>query len=729
MHGWGGDLSSQAQAAHAKGELEKALALYQEALETQQVSGPEGLSDIINVGALLRQVGNAQAAADHYRRWLPQVTPNPTFSMNACNCLRELGEASTALRVIESCLRSFPRDCGLQVRRAECLLDLGRIDESRIAIERVLGQEKSFRAAWVCYGVILAKAEQLEMALEAFAEADALGTDQGQMAANRISILKDLRRLDEAEQLWQSLEGERQYSMPVRGSLAGLRLAQNRPEEASQLLAKLCQEQPQEANHWLNWAACLRSLKYTVAPTQILKRGMLYQPRRWELQESLAQALAEMGNLVATARAWQIQEKREEEKWKDINVFNRQFLGVGGNLYTADIRSLQAKKWEKRKTRTSMVNLWQDHLVEPLGGRPLRVGYLTADACNHPVGRFLLPILKHHNSLRVETWVLTSGSHHDWITEQLRDASKHWLDISSANDRTASRLIADLRLDIVVELGGFTGGSRIGVLVNRPAPVQLSYLGYPGPTYLNCIDGWIGDTILFGGLSEIDHNAHHIININGGYMAFDPGEGVGLPEREQNERFRFGCFNHARKLSDEGIRLFVDLLDAVPSAELVLKSITFHEKAERERIRSRFERAGLNAERLVLLEWVEGGMNHLMRYSAIDVAVDPVPYGGATTTCEALWMGVPVISLAGAGMCGRLSASILDSAGCQDWIATTKTEYIDIAKSLAEQGARHHEERLKLRNKVKSSDLANAGRLTRALEECYASERARVSVA
>ncbi len=684
------------------------------------------LSDAINLGALLRQRGLLRAAADHYRQWLPQLPATPTFSLNACNCLRELGLASEALATVEQCLQAHPGDSGLLVGRAECLLDLGELAASRIVLEGVLRQTPTLRPAWVVLGVVLAKQQLLEPALQAFAEADALEADQGQMAANRINLLKDLGRLEEAEQLWNSLDDGRQRGLAVRGALAGLRLAQNQPEQASLLLAALCEEQPQEASHWLNWAACLRSLKYTVAPVVLLKHGLLHHPQRWELQEALAQALAEMGSLNATKRAWQLQAAGHEAHWKDVHLFNRQFLGLSGDLISVGQRIEQVQTWEERKAQGGVGPLWPDHLLEPHEGRALRIGYLTADACNHPVGRFLLPILKHHDRDFVEPWVLSCGSHHDWITEQLQQACPHWLDLRAANDLQAARLIADLRLDVVVELGGFTGGSRIGALALRPAPVQLSYLGYPAPTYLRCIDGWIGDAVLFGGLSEADRNAHRLLEIPEGYMAFDPGAGLDLPPREVHSRFRFGCFNHARKLSDEAIELFVAVLAAVPQAELILKSISFHEEAERDRIRMRFERVGLAADRLVLLEWVQGGLNHLMRYGAIDVALDPTPYGGATTTCEALWMGVPVVTLEGAGMAGRLSASLLASAGCGAWIAASEADYINIARCLAEEGPRQQAQRLALRERVAASPMANAQRLTRALEACYQEARAQI---
>ena len=153
------------------------------------------------------------------------------------------------------------------------------------------------------------------------------------------------------------------------------------------------------------------------------------------------------------------------------------------------------------------------HILEPLKGRKLRVGYFSADLANHPVGRFLLPILSNHNRQLIEVWALNCGSHDDWITDHIRKRVDHWVDLRFGTTAQCARIVAELRLDVLIELGGFTANSRLELLLcHRPAPVQLSYLGYPGPTYLRCIDGWIGDSVLFEELNPTDRSAHQLLN-------------------------------------------------------------------------------------------------------------------------------------------------------------------------------------------------------------------------
>ena len=152
------------------------------------------------------------------------------------------------------------------------------------------------------------------------------------------------------------------------------------------------------------------------------------------------------------------------------------------------------------------------------------------------------------------------------------------MDCRFQSNGQAARLIGDLRLDVLVELGGYTSGSRLGILTHRPTPIQLSYLGFPAPTYLDCVDGWLGDEVLFSALSTTDCNAHKLLKIEGGYMVFHPGGTLPTPVREEGKRFRFGSFHHARKLTESSIDLFCKVLQASPNTELVLKSISFRKQ-------------------------------------------------------------------------------------------------------------------------------------------------------
>ena len=180
---------------------------------------------------------------------------------------------------------------------------------------------------------------------------------------------------------------------------------------------------------------------------------------------------------------------KSDNNIKDTYLFNRQFLGIGTSGYDSKYLSEQAQTWEKKCQTKQQGNLWLDTIKDEPKHRKLKIGYLSADFANHPVGRFLLPILINHDRETVEIWALSCGSHDDWITEKIRKDVDHWIDLRFRSTSECTRIIADLGLDIIVELGGFSAESRLEILCHRPAPIQLSYLGYPGPTTLNALTG------------------------------------------------------------------------------------------------------------------------------------------------------------------------------------------------------------------------------------------------
>ena len=689
------------------------------------INAEANVDDIINLGAILRSQGRYKEGATFYKQWLLKYNDNQNLLLNACNCLNDNQEAHISVNLLETALAKRPGERGLIVGLADAYLNNNDSKKAIALLQHQLSLVPKDKKIWIRLGLCHGRLQQLPEALHAFTMAHQIEPNDWQMLANRITVLKDLGRFEEAEQLATELP-EEQFNQPdVANAIAGLWMAQNKLVEATELYQQLARQRPQCAAHWLNWAASLRGLRHTVAPHQILLRGIQHQPTDIELQQALAQILAEMAKPEAVQRlhkCWQ----RDERELKTIHLFSQQFLGISSAPIDSKAIAEQARAWEKRLMEQSLGPLWPDLMLEPMAGRCLRVGYLSADFCNHPVGRFMLPVLNHHDRNCIETWAINSGSHNDWITEHIRKGVDHWLDVRFLSGLQAARTIADLRLDVLVELGGFTGDSRLDILCHRPAPVQLSYLGYPAPTYLSCVDGWIGDEVLFEKLNNTDRNAHPLMHIKGGYMVFDSGGELPLPERNGGAKFRFGSFNHARKLSAASIDLFCQVLAANPNTELVLKSISFCEEAEKARIKKRFQAAGLAAERLVLLDWVEGGLNHLQRYSAIDVGLDPIPYGGATTTAEALWMGVPVVALAGAGMVGRLAASLLVHGNQSQWLAQTEKEYVAIASQLAAAGPRHRDQRLALRRQLEQSPLADGKRLSNALEQLYLKQRTEI---
>ena len=709
-------LRAAAWAAHEQNNLNSAERLYRQLLQENE---PADLRDAINLGALLRHQGRLKDALEHYDRWIPCFPDGLTLRLNGINAALDLRDLSRSKAWAEQGLQRCPDDANLQQLNAKTLAAAGQLDAAQACLEQLIaGLEPAQAGIWLDLGLIQHQRRALDDCLASFDRAAKLEPADPRSHANGITVLKELGRTAEALERYRRLPEALQQAPLLQGALAGVWMELQELEHAETIYRRLCEADPNDAGHWLNLAACLRGLIRINGCHGVLKQALMRHPEHQQLNLALAQCLAELGRQSAAVAVMR-RLLAESEVLEDGLMINVQFHAAGYQLMSSEELCSLAQRWEAQKQSEGVGPLWADHIYPDACGRALRVGYFSADFANHPVGRFLLPVLRQHNRDNVHVVGLHHGPHNDAVTEQLKEACDSWVELRYRSDLWAARMIADLHLDVLVELGGYTGHSRPGVMVHRPAPVQLSYLGYYAPTYLSCIDGWIGDEALFGGLNSTDREAHQLLKVPTGYMSFVPEHLPPLTERCPAERFRFGSFNHSRKLTPGCVDLFCAVLKANPHSDLVLKSMSFSEESEQQRIRDLFRAAGLEDERLILLPWVEGWSKHMVLYAEMDVALDPIPYGGATTTCEALLMGVPVVTLAGDGMVGRLSASVLTSAGQTDWIASNETDYIAIAQRASKQGLRGRQQREQLRETTQASNLGDPKQLARQLEQVY----------
>lgn len=352
--------------------------------------------------------------------------------------------------------------------------------------------------------------------------------------------------------------------------------------------------------------------------------------------------------------------------------------------------------------------------------RRLRVGYVSSDFWHHPVGRFMEPILEHHDRKAFEIVCYHSRRTADAVTTRLRRHTDGWVECAQwSDDDLAKRIRADA-IDVLVDLGGHTSGSRVLAFARKPAPVQATYLGYPTTTGLAAIDYRITDGIVdpTGGQAL---NVETPVRLPHSYFCY-PGDAdneiAPLPARARGV-VTFGSFNACTKWSDDTFALWARVMGALPDAKLVLKAKDLSHARIRERVLERFTAVGLETPRITLLGWEARVANHLAAYEKIDVALDTFPYNGATTTCEALWMGVPVVTLSGATHASRMAASAIKAAGLPELIAESTERYVEICTMLAGDLDKLSAMRAGLRARMRASPLMDAAGFTNALELEY----------
>lgn len=354
--------------------------------------------------------------------------------------------------------------------------------------------------------------------------------------------------------------------------------------------------------------------------------------------------------------------------------------------------------------------------------RPIRIGYVSADFRRHSVSCFLEPILAHHDRAHFEVSCYANVARPDEVTGRLKTMAT-WRDIAGLSDDEAARLVRQDRIDILVDLSGHTEGNRLLLFARKPAPVQATYLGYPNTTGLAAIDYRLTDAVA-DPAGEEEYHTEKLERLPQGFLCYQPAAAPAVmarPAAAEAGGITFGSFNTLAKNSPAVLRCWVAILNKVPGSRLLLKYKPLSDEGVRARIREEFGAAGLAEpeKRLVLVGHVADTEAHFAMYNQIDVALDTFPYNGATTTCEALWMGVPVITLATDRHVGRVGASILNRLGRGDWVAASEEEYVAKAVALAQDGQERARCHQTLRNSLRNSSLMDGPAFCRALEEVY----------
>jgi predicted O-linked N-acetylglucosamine transferase (SPINDLY family) len=369
--------------------------------------------------------------------------------------------------------------------------------------------------------------------------------------------------------------------------------------------------------------------------------------------------------------------------------------------------------------------------LQPLPGRPLRVGFVSADFRRHSVAFFLEPLLEAIDRQRFSLIAYSDVRQEDEVSARLKPHFALYRDVTRLDDAGLARQIREDAIDVLIDLAGHTHGNRLAAFAYKPAPVQVTYLGYPNTTGLAGMDYRISDAWAD---PEGAHDAIHserLQRLASGFLCYRPI--AGSPEvapipSASAPGLTFGSFNALAKISDRTLSLWSALLSQVPEARLLIKHSFLTHPDSRRSFEQRLREQRIDLERVILQGQVATLEQHLAAYAQVDVALDTFPYHGTTTTCDALWMGVPVVTLAGDSHVSRVGVSLLSRLGLADLISSSAEAYVSTARDLARAGERRAQLRGELRTRMHQAGLTDAQPLARAFErallEAYAERTA-----
>lgn len=354
--------------------------------------------------------------------------------------------------------------------------------------------------------------------------------------------------------------------------------------------------------------------------------------------------------------------------------------------------------------------------------RRLKIGYVSPDFYNHAVAYFVTPILAHHDHEQFEIYCYANNARQDEFTQRIQKQADHWINCASLTDEALATHIRQNQIDILVDLTGHNPDNRLLMFARKPAPIQVTYLGYPSTTGLSAIDYRITDNYADPAPYADAYSTEALIRLPDSYFCYQPlnkSPPVNALPALKNRFITFGSFNNYGKVNAETVALWASVLEAVPNSKLLVKAQSFIDKPTRHAFISRFTQLGIAANRLIPLSYTPSIQGHLRTYQRVDIGLDTFPYNGATTTCEALWMGVPVVTLVGERHVSRMGLSLLSTLGLTELVTTTPTDYANCCVKYAQDLDALKKLRQTLRKRMQKSALLDAAVFTKHLEGAY----------
>jgi protein O-GlcNAc transferase len=523
-------------------------------------------------------------------------------------------------------------------------------------------------------------------------------------------------RLAEAEQAYRAALSLRDPFAKAWNNLGNVLDEEGRPTEAVAAFQKAIDQQPEFSSAYNNLGASLAGQGSFAAAADVYAKAIEVDARNNSARVNLGVALLEQGELE-TASAVFSDVLNSEPDNRDA-AHNRLYA----EIYAEDAPSTLLGAHTTWGQTVSVCDLPRPQ--DPRSDRRLRVGYVSPDFRRHSVSFFVEPLLRAHDANEVDVFGYSDVAQPDEVTARLQGYAHHWHNIRGLDDKSVLELVRADKIDVLVDLAGHTAGNRLPVFAQGAAPIQVTSLGYPATTGLPAMSYRFCDAETDPPPNADAWSTEALVRLPDGlhcfqmpYRADDPGP---LPMAE-NGHITFGSFNKLAKISRHTLAMWAEVLRAIPDARLVLKSKPLVEESTRRKLRAAFEDCGISPDRIDLMGWVGGDHEHLALYGRVDVALDTFPYNGTATTCEALWMGVPVVTLAGRGHAARVGASLLTQIGHSEWIAKDSAQFVACTQELSANMARLTDVRRSLRSHMAASSLCDAKGYAISIEAAYRS--------
>ena len=703
-------------ALRAQGKLDEAIGCYRKALALR----PGDMKAYNNLGVALQEQGKLEEAVAHYRQAL-QIKPEYVEAHNNIGLvLQAMGRHGEAEEAYGLALKLRPEYAEAHNNLGALMQEQGRMEEAAGQFREALEIRPGYVEAHNNLGVVLREQKCADEAISEFRQALALRPDYAEAHNNLGLALHEQDRYEEAFGHYQQALALKPDYLDAHINLGNAFQETGNLDQAVACYERVLALQPNHAVTCNNLGNVLRGSGRPVQALTYFQRALETCPDYAEAHSNLATAL--LGCVGKLTEA--LLHNRESVRLRPDAATMHSNLLLALN-YAADLSPeavfAEHQEYARRHVAPLAARI-APHLNDRTPARRLKLGYVSADFRNHSVAQFIEPVLSCHDHAAYEVYCYYNGVAPDAVTTRLQGHADHWRAIAGQTDeQVAERIRAD-GIDILIDLSGHTGDNRLLVFARKPAPVQVTWLGYPNTTGLSTMDYRITDGYADPeGMTEHLHT-ERLMRLPESFSCFQAPEAcpeVGDLPLLGMGHVTFGSFNNYAKISAEAMAVWARILQAVPGSKLKLLLSSLEDDALRQAAHAEFSTLGIEPDRVELLGVVASHAAHLERYNGIDIGLDPFPYNGTTTNCDALWMGVPVVTLAGKSHVGRVGVSQLSNLGLSELVARNEEEYVEIAAGLAGDVARLRGLRSGLRERMLGSALMDAERFTRNLESAY----------
>ncbi|OJA44763.1 tetratricopeptide repeat protein [Burkholderia ubonensis] len=734
-----------------------------------------------NLGNMLRECGRLDDAIAHYRRAVALRPDYPEAHNNLGNALRDARDPAAAMASCARAIELRPGYAQAYNNLGNALHDLGEHEAAAASYGKAVAHDPQYAQAYNNLGNALRAQDKLDAAADAYRRALALqpgfrvahqglsatliaagdphgaveharaGLDPHDAQAHYVvgKLLRGMNDFDNARKLFEQAVAIDPAHAQAWARLGEVRGQQGEYEQSVQLCRRAIELDPELADAYNFLGLAYHNLDRMAAAELSHRHAIDLNPDDADAHHNLAAALFRLDKLDEAMKHYEIARELGVDPVKiqltlgDILWAKRDFAGAmdafrvaiehdpyrayarlmfnmsSSPAFTPDEWVAEARRYGEYLARDA-VPFVHDRAarVAQARGRPLRVGFVSGDLRQHPVGIFLESVLAKLDRSRIEPHAYVTFVVEDEVTARLKPGFASWTKLTCMSREQAAQVIHDDGIDILIDMAGHTNWSGVPIFGHKPAPVQASWLGFFATTGCGAIDYFIGDAHTLPA-----DEAHHFVEkpwrLPDSYLCFTPPPydvEVGPLPMAAGGGVTFGCFGKLTKISDDVVALWSRILHALPDARLLLKAFELGTGDLNQATLDRFARHGIGADRLIL----EGGSpraEYFGAYNRIDIALSPFPYPGGTTTAEALWMGVPVIGMKGSRFVTHICESLLHAAGMAEWIAADEAAYLAKAVAFARDRDRLATLRATLRERTLASPLCDAARFARNLED------------